>query len=147
MKKLFFAICLVLLCSTCYAGSLVDSLRTEGKRTAVVFNEACYIPYNIEAYGYQTGLHIVPDARDSSVSFIVAFFSGADFYAMREIAIGPEGWTGYASALLPAGVKLQTPTIMVLVSTGTINGRFWATQFIFTGAGFSHVVLESKYVN
>lgn len=130
--------------STAFAGGLIDAITTPGQRTAWVLNEVCYIPYNVDTAGFQTGIHILPDFRLGKTNFIVAFFNGGNFYARQEIVIGPEGWSGLAGALLPLGQTLQTPTVIVLISTGTGNGRFWATQFIFTEAGFSHVLMGSE---
>ena len=146
MKKLIVAISVLIFASTSFAGGLLDNLHQPGIRTTTVFNEVCYAPYIVESAGFCTGINIMPDKRFGSVQFLVGFYDSEIVYGMNELTIGPAGWTGMATALLPPGVPFRSPSMLVLVSLGSDNGRFWVTKFVFTGAGFSHIVLPSASI-
>ncbi len=123
--------------------------RGSDLRQATDYSHLCEVPYNIEIPGsYTTGLHIVADWI-GSLDFTFRFFRGGEAYAENTKTIGPEGWTGLASALLPAGKSLLLPTLIYVYShvdseyVGTDEEEFWVTQFLITDFGFSHQTLAS----
>lgn len=122
--------------------------RGSNLRQATDYSHRCEVPYNISGYGYETGLHIVAD-WESDLDFTFRFFNGGEAYAVNTKTIGPEGWTGLASALLPAGVALRFPTLIYVYShvdpekTSTDVESFWVTQFLITNFGFSHQTFTS----
>ncbi len=146
MKKLIVAIIVsMFLVSTAFAGGFIDALKAPGLRTATSINEICFVPYNVNTYGYNTGLHILPDERVGA-SFAVFFFSGAAIYASSTLDVGPQGWTGLVESLLPPGVAFRSPSMIGIITTEPGNGRFWVNQFVFTSGGFSHIIPESVKV-
>lgn len=144
-KSILSLVAVFYFCLPSHATSILDSMaHPDGVRMTTEINEICYVPYNIETAGYNTGLHIAIDSREP-VTLWVGFFCGADVYAFQAITVGPEGWTGFARDLLPAGAgPLRNPSTIAIATLGNGIGRFWVTQFLFTQAGFSHVVLTSE---
>ncbi|MEA1923074.1 MAG: hypothetical protein U9N63_10485 [Pseudomonadota bacterium] len=127
--------------------------RGAGLRQAVEYSHICQVPYNIEDYGYITGLHVVADWQ-GDLDFTFRFFCGGQAYAVVNKKIGPEGWTGLPSQLLPNGVDLEFPTLIYVYSqvdsdyTGPDDENFWVTQFVFLpGSGFSHQTFTSHELN
>ena len=122
--------------------------RGANLRQSVEYSHRCDVPYNIKDYnyGYGTGLHIVADWMDD-VTFTFNFYCGGSSYATTTLTIAPEGWTGLVSDLLPAGVALRFPTLIIAYShkdpSESYDVPFWITQFLFTGSGFSHQTFTS----
>lgn len=141
---IIFAVLLLFVTS----GSVFAESRGTNLRQATDYSHRCEVPYNITGYGYETGLHIVAD-WSGDLDFTFRFFCGGETYAVNTKKIGPEGWTGLASALLPVGVDWQFPTLIFVYShedpsyEGTDEESFWVTQFLFTGSGFSHQTFAS----
>ena len=108
--------------------------------------QRCEVPYCLSDYGYETGLHIVPDWTDD-VNITFRFFNGGTAYDSNTVTIGPKGWTGYAGSLLSRGVSLRYPTLIYAYWNDPGEGYegevFWITQFIFTNSGFSHQTFTS----
>jgi hypothetical protein len=127
-------------------GSALAGGRKASDLRGRVYVQRCEIPYNIDDYGYTTGLHIVPDWT-GDVTIALSFYCGGEPYATRNIVVPPEGITITAQALLPAGYKLKFPTLiyaeMVHPGSNYEGEHFWVTQFLFTGSGFSHQTFES----
>ena len=125
--------------------------RGAGLRQATEYSHRCIIPYNIEDYGYSTGIHIVPfSSGNEEITF--CFFSGGEPYAERTWTVTPEGLTDLASGFLPAGVKLKFPTMIMIDSQINLNDssreiEFWVTQFLFNNVGFSHQTFTSYALN
>ena len=87
--------------------------RGAGLRQVTDYVHRCDVPYNIQDYGYTTGLHILPDWT-SDLTFTFKFYCGGEPYATVTKTIGPEGWTGTASQLL--GGDLLYPTLIIAFS-------------------------------
>ena len=130
--------------------TLAGGRNTGSLRGDVTYTQFCAIPYNINDYGYTTGLHFVTGSS-YNVTIRLGFFCGGDPYAVRDIVVPPEGITNTAQGFLPAGYKLRFPTLiyayMETPEEGSEDISFWATQFLFTGSGFSHQTFESHEYN
>ncbi len=135
-----------LLLFACSIGAFAEN-KGAGLRQAVKYSHECIVPYNIEAYGYTTGIHIVPfSAVNEQIKIL--FFCGGDAYASKIWTLPPEGLTMMASGFLPAGVRLKFPTMLMIESLQDPSDssreiKFWVTQFLFTGDGFSHQTFTS----
>ena len=127
--------------------SVFAEKRGANLRQSTEFSHRCDVPYNIKLFDYNTGLHIIADWT-ADVTFTFEFYSGSDYYATRTMTIGPRGWTGFASDLLPPGYTLRFPTLLIAYSHEDPSDDseeiwFWITQFLFTGSGFSHQTFTS----
>ena len=127
--------------------SVFAEKRGANLRQSVEYSHRCDVPYNIEIFDYNTGLHIVADWMDN-VTFTFDFYCGGSSYATTTVVIGPEGWTGLVSDLLPPGYSLRFPTLLIAYSHEDPSDDseeiwFWITQFLFTGSGFSHQTFTS----
>ena len=120
--------------------------KTGDLRGDTTYSQRCEIPYNIDDYGYTTGLHFISDMA-INVTIRLEFYCGGVPYATRDIVVPPEGVTNTAQGFLPAGYTLRFPTLiyakMVSPGEGNEDFPFWVTQFLFTDSGFSHQTFES----
>jgi len=131
------------------AGS--SNARAEEKgsalRGSVRLVSQCVVPYNVDGYGFKTGIHIVTSSATTK-HLNVSFFCGGTYYASNSITVYPKGWTGLINDLLPRGVSFRTPTLLYVNYYKDPNsewsGKFWVTQFLFTEYGFSHQILASE---
>ncbi len=118
--------------------------RTGTSTQKVTIHQAILIPYNIEGYGFLTGIHIAIGSKTTQ-QYVVGFTQGLNVYAAQKVTIPASGWTGLVSDLLPSGITFRSPSmLMIIAPEGALD--FFADQFLFTGGGFSHVVFHSKPV-
>ena len=117
-------------------GSKGEGLPGEGMvPRATEYNWQCKIPYNIDADGFWTGLHIMHNGVGNE-ELRFSFFNGPTYYSQVFKVISPQGWTGYAQNLLPNPGSFQSPSYIWI----SCNKEFTVTQFVGqnNGQGFSH---------
>ena len=94
----------------------------------------CWVPYNVKAGSWATGLHITANWF-ATETFTIRFARTGQPYAtvQLDLADHPGGWTGMVQDLLPDPSDFQSPSILLIYST---LGYFMVTQFVTSGVGF-----------
>jgi len=145
MKHLITAITITLMLTTsALASGMLDNMMMP-RQGFTGDAQIAYSPYCIEDEWFMTGINISIDSREP-ITVYVFFFDAAQPYYFKPITVGPKGWTGLASSLLPAGMSMHSGNTLAFISDGAANGRFWVTQFLLSPNGFSHVVQASEVV-
>ena len=145
-SSFFFLILLVIVSLAVSSSNVRAEEKGADLRGSAEVLTTCVVPYNINGYGFRTGIHIVTSSA-ASKHITIYFFCGGRAYAVKDIIVPPEGWTGLVTDLLPNGVSFRAPTLLYFDYYKDPNsnwtGKFWVTQFLFTGYGFSHQVFTS----
>ena len=149
MKKLFTAVIIMLLISTAASAGMLESLLVgpcRGGSEVGKGSHVVYINYCVQSDGFNTGIRITPDSR-VPIKLYIFFFNGASPYAWKSFTVGPEGWTGLISELLPPETYFRSPSNVLISTTTTVqNPRFWVDQFVMSPTGFGFIQLEAEEV-
>ena len=150
-RKFYSSFFFVILLAVVFLATSTVNVRAEEKGSSLRGSQPliseCRVPYNVDGYGFRTGIHIVTSSVTSK-RLVLSFFCGGYTYAHTSITVPPQGWTGLVTDLLPSGVNFRTPTLLYVSyfkdPSSDWPGNFWVTQFLFTGYGFSHQTFKAE---